>query len=239
MQPSSQCEHHYCHNGAAREHNHAKRQRASLDDEGSVTPSIEPISARIPVRPSIVSATCHPIDGTKGPRQAQSEEDVHRVAACDVSNRSVGVWILGCSCFGCERVRQRSAECYKGDGCDLIWYFQHTAYKTCKITHNEGQQAYHHQRAHKTEPTTAILRWGHQCKKELPWHGDDVQHPVLCCHRFILFFLLIITTLDQQGISELATPIRSTDVSPIPPDLQAAPDAINGFLARVVGVDED
>mmetsp|Transcript_5079 Transcript_5079/g.12379 ORF Transcript_5079/g.12379 Transcript_5079/m.12379 type:complete len:579 (-) Transcript_5079:1057-2793(-) len=126
------------------------------------------------------------VDRSQQPRQAEAEEDVHRVAPCDVPNGRVGVVSLQGGEPGRKRVRERGPECDKAYSRHHVWNADYAPEQARKLPYHVSQprdgEDGHDKRG---LPAPVRGRRDDEGKQELPAGRHKVQEEV----RHARFFL--------------------------------------------------
>mmetsp|Transcript_27960 Transcript_27960/g.65217 ORF Transcript_27960/g.65217 Transcript_27960/m.65217 type:complete len:722 (-) Transcript_27960:571-2736(-) len=217
---------------------HAEGQAASLHHKDAVLPVSElewhVHIFQVPILPLLTGIPAPPDEGGKHPRQAQTEEDVHRVAPRDVADGRVCVCHHDGRRLGGKGVRQGGSQRHDSDGSDLVWKRAHATKERGQITDHHRDEADHEEGTHKAHPATAVVRGRHESEEQLPRHRYDVQDPIL-----LRGWLTIIATIHEDGVDELLFPVGVPNLGFVPIDSQRAYEAIYSVFAPLVRLNED
>merc|ERR1711887_515160 len=152
-----------------------------------------------------------PVDGSHGPCDSDTEEHVDSVGSGNISDRVVCSLVFNGSCLGGKGIRHAGSEGNKCDGIDSIFEVDEATKMAGDISNNSGAGANEGDRNDKCNVTI-----GHSCgwdesKDKFPWQSKEV-HDVVAAGRhlllalFTLLTLLLIISLNGEGISELVQP---------------------------------
>mmetsp|Transcript_12329 Transcript_12329/g.33914 ORF Transcript_12329/g.33914 Transcript_12329/m.33914 type:complete len:285 (+) Transcript_12329:132-986(+) len=200
-------------------------QRATCEDSNTRTqsscdhnePSIGIVHTLVRIRffPLFRGTLKIPVKGTYGPREAEPQKNVHRVAPCHVADTSVCVGVLLCGCLRCEGVWQRSPKSDKCDGGNRFRDAHRAAKQARHVPNQGGNKADHAQRREKTKPTVQVVARRHDCEHKFPRKHDEVHNPVKDRR---LFQTLPAATYEDR-LDDLVVPVRVANLHLIPVEL--------------------
>mmetsp|Transcript_33819 Transcript_33819/g.60415 ORF Transcript_33819/g.60415 Transcript_33819/m.60415 type:complete len:240 (-) Transcript_33819:1788-2507(-) len=119
-----------------------------------------------------------PVDGGDGPGEPDSEEDVDRVGAGDVTQRCIRGLLLLSRNLGSKGVRERRPEGHKCDGGERLAHSGGAAKQAGDLAHHSGQRADEDQADHEGEPAAVQVGRGDEREQNLPKDGEKVHDAV-------------------------------------------------------------
>mmetsp|Transcript_2506 Transcript_2506/g.4059 ORF Transcript_2506/g.4059 Transcript_2506/m.4059 type:complete len:265 (-) Transcript_2506:465-1259(-) len=190
---------------AQREHDHREAQVPGLHDEAPA--GVQRRVARAPPgglprgRPPSKS----PVDGSHGPRKADSQKDIDRVRASDVSYTVVSIFVQLSCAHGGEGVGQRGAQRHEGDGGHAVLEAHRAPQQARQVAHQDGHERDPAQGDHEGELPLAVGRGGHQGEEQLPGQRHQMERPVPGSG------LLSRLGADLEGVPDLLPPACRPD----------------------------
>mmetsp|Transcript_26433 Transcript_26433/g.61688 ORF Transcript_26433/g.61688 Transcript_26433/m.61688 type:complete len:231 (-) Transcript_26433:2354-3046(-) len=118
------------------------------------------------------------VDGGDEPGDAQPEEDVHRVGACDVAHGCVGELVVEDCQSARECVGQRGADCDESYGGDRIAQTDHTAEERGDLAHHSRPSADEADGDEEGRPAARPTHRRNERELQLPEESDGVHQRV-------------------------------------------------------------
>merc|ERR1719472_349910 len=153
-----------------------------------------------------------PVDGSHGPCDSDTEEHVDSVGASNISNRVVCSLVFNGSCLGGKGIRNASSESNKCNGIDSVFEIDEAAEMSSNISNDGSTGANEYKRYDERKISVCHPCRRDESKDKFPWQGEEV-HDVVAAggHLLLALFallalLLIVISLNGEGISELVQP---------------------------------
>ena len=140
------------------------------------------------------------VDGRDDPGQPEAEEDVDGVAAGDVPDGVVGMFLVDRGSLAGEGVRQGGSQSHEGDGCHLVLQPDQAAEDPGKVPHDDHNDADEDERNDEAGPPSKESGWRDQSEDEFEAERQQVHDIVYSAG------LLNISSVDYHGIFQLLGP---------------------------------
>merc|ERR1719400_2186452 len=153
-----------------------------------------------------------PVDCGHGPCNSDTQEHVDSVGSGNISNRVVCGLIFNGSSLGGKGIRHAGSQGNKCNGIDSIFEVDKAAKVSGNVSNHGGAGTNEGDRNDKSEISIEESCRRDESKDKFPWQGEEV-HDVVAAggHLLLALFallalLLIVISLNGEGISELVQP---------------------------------
>merc|ERR1719472_639248 len=154
-----------------------------------------------------------PVDGSHGPCNSNTQEHVDGVGAGNISNGVLCSLVFNGSCLGGEGIRHAGSKGNKCNGIDAVFEVDKAAKMAGDISDDGSTGADHKDRNYKSWiPIGQRCGWD-ESKDKFPWQSEEVhdvvaagRHLLLALFALLALLLVVILSLNGEGISELVQP---------------------------------
>mmetsp|Transcript_6455 Transcript_6455/g.19943 ORF Transcript_6455/g.19943 Transcript_6455/m.19943 type:complete len:260 (+) Transcript_6455:445-1224(+) len=165
------------------------------------------IGASIPPGPLSIVRIVAPMEGSPHPGQADAQEDVHGVAACDVHDGGVRELVLQGRRPGGEEVRHGGAQGHEADGRDGVLEAGDAAEELGEVADHGREHADVRQRAEEADPAAAVDGRRHeQAVEQVPGPGEGGEDPLQWPWRLVVLVLAQADAVAARHGADLRDP---------------------------------